>query len=79
MATVYNGKIGWHEMIKGQLIFTAPREIVSTQQRQSLQENLTKSQPLFFLTQPAQELRKNHEQVDSSPFVPDEYELRGSA
>ncbi|WCM27195.1 hypothetical protein NDN01_24965 [Sphingomonas sp. QA11] len=52
MATVYNGKIGWHEMVEGQLIFTAPQEIVSAQQRRSLQGNLDRSQQLFLTEAP---------------------------
>ncbi|MES2452517.1 MAG: hypothetical protein V4610_18350 [Pseudomonadota bacterium] len=52
MATVYNGKIGWHEMVEGQLIFTAPRGIVSAQQRRSLQNNLDRSQQLFLTETP---------------------------
>jgi len=48
-----NGKIGWHEMVKGQLIFMGPREILTAQQRRSLQENLHKSQPLFLTLAPS--------------------------
>ena len=47
MATVYEGKIGWHEMVQGQLTFTLPANAVSDEQRSSLEYNLGVSQRNF--------------------------------
>ncbi|MEP7008503.1 MAG: hypothetical protein ABI810_21160 [Sphingomonas bacterium] len=47
MATVYEGKIGWHEMVQGQLTFTVPANAVSDEQRSSLEYNLGVSQRNF--------------------------------
>ncbi|MEO7691640.1 MAG: hypothetical protein ABIS51_20325 [Sphingomonas sp.] len=47
MATVYERKIGWHEMVQGQLTFTVPANAVSDDQRSSLEYNLGVSQRNF--------------------------------
>jgi hypothetical protein len=47
MATIYGGKIGWHEMIGGQLIFTMPRDAQTSAQRSALQDHLNKAQKKF--------------------------------
>jgi hypothetical protein len=47
MATIYNGAIGWHEMIDGQLIFTAPLAAVTQSQAAQLQSNLTSTQEKY--------------------------------
>jgi len=48
MATVYNGVLGWHEMVEGQLIFTAPLAAVTQPQASAIQQNLTSAQKKFF-------------------------------
>ncbi|MEO6214614.1 MAG: hypothetical protein ABIO86_01170 [Sphingomonas sp.] len=47
MATVYKGQIGWHEMVKGQLTFTAPIGAVPRDEAWSLRNNLNVSQEKF--------------------------------
>jgi hypothetical protein len=49
MATVINGQIGWHEMAKGQLIFTAPAAVVTNDQRSEFETNLRTSQRNFLM------------------------------
>jgi hypothetical protein len=52
MATVFRGQIGWHEMVKGQLTFTAPTGAFADSQRQSIQSNLNWSQDKFLKPKP---------------------------
>lgn len=46
-ATIYKGAIGWHEMIKGQLIFTAPVSAMTHRQMSNIQRNLDRAQEKF--------------------------------
>jgi len=52
MATVFRGQIGWHEMVKGQLTFTAPTGAFADDQLQSIQTNLNVSQEKFLKPKP---------------------------
>ena len=51
MATVYRGKVGWHEIQNGQLSFTVPVGARSTTQQQQIQKNLNSQQilPVFWI------------------------------
>lgn len=47
MATVSQGKVGWHEINNGQLQFTYPEGALSGSQEKSMQKNLDAEQTLF--------------------------------